>query len=190
MDSSPAVRVSAARDLIDFLDEFEPGTREKVLSTFPRDSLEIFESSPRTSWLPIEHDHWVVDGVCEVLGRDRAIQCWRASVADIVDKPLLRSFFSGMVRVFGRDPARVVGLLPKGWELVYRDFAKVRLVNEPGAPLRLAFEQIAPAVRRYPNYLHSWNGVCQGIGSLARDGCTVRFQASRDLTSAEAVFSW
>jgi hypothetical protein len=71
MHDSPSVRVSAARDLIAFLDRFEPGAKAAVLSRFPRESLEVFDSSPRTSWMPIEHHHWVVDGVCEVLGRER-----------------------------------------------------------------------------------------------------------------------
>src|SRR5689334_9237402 len=105
--------MSAARDLLDFSEKFQPGTRDQVLSLFPKATLDAFENTPRSSWFSIEHDHFLVDGVVTVLGRDRARQCWRDSVPDIVDKPLLRSFVSGMVRMFGREPARIVGLFPK-----------------------------------------------------------------------------
>ena len=74
---APATRVSAARDLLAFVDKFEPGARARVLDSFPAASREALETSPRTSWLPLEHDHFVVDGVIAVLGKERALACWR-----------------------------------------------------------------------------------------------------------------
>ena len=35
----------------------------------PKAMYDIIESSPRTSWLTLEQDSWVVNGLCEVLGR-------------------------------------------------------------------------------------------------------------------------
>jgi hypothetical protein len=187
---APATRVSAARDLIDFVEKFEPGAREKVLARFPRESREAFESTPRSSWLAIEHDHWVVDSVIAVLGRERALECWRDSVPDIIDKPLLRTFVSGMVRMFGRDPARIIGLFPKAWPLIYRDLSTLRLdTNAAGNPV-LLFEDIAPEVREYPNYFVSWEGVCWGFSHIARVNGQVRAELSRDKSVLAVHFAW
>lgn len=176
--------------MLDFVEKFEPGARAKVLSHFPKASLEALELAPRTSWLPVEHDHFVVDGVVAVLGKDRARKCWRDSVPDMVDKPLLRSFVSGMVRMFGREPARIVGLLPKAWPLVYRDMGTVTLdASTPGDPV-LRFSDIPRSVRAYPNYFVSWEGVCAGLAHIARVTGDATLVPAPDLSSAEVRFRW
>lgn len=191
MPRAPAVRVSAARDLLDFAERFEPGSRQKILDRFPITSREIFDASPRTSWLPIEHDHWVVDGLVNVLGRERAIHCWRDSVPDIVDKPLLRTFVGGMVRLFGRDPNRVFGLLPKAWPTIYQDFCTVRF--EPGKAPGTAsayFEDVASQVAMYPNYFASWQGIVWGMTYIAQVRGSVELVVAKDCKTAEIRITW
>jgi hypothetical protein len=190
MTRSPSVRVSAARDLLAFADKFQEGTSGQILQRFPPEALDALQTSPRSSWLSIEHDHFLVDGLIEVLGRERAIQCWRASMPDMIDKPLLRSFASGMMRLFGRDPTRVIGLLPKGWPLVFNDFCTVKMITGPGDRATLLLEGMAPQLRKYPNYFHSWDGICQGIGQIACPDGRVYFSVARDMSSAEAKFDW
>jgi len=176
--------------MLDFLERFEPGARARVLAGFPAASLEALESSPRTSWLPIEHDHWVVDGICQVLGVERAIQCWRDSVPDLVDKPLLRTFVSGMLRVIGGSPARRVGLLPRGWGLVYRDFCTLSVEDEGPEGVTLVFDDLAPELRTYPSYLHSFRGVCEGFAIVAQIPGTLAFRTLPGLRRAEARFAF
>jgi hypothetical protein len=139
---APAVRVSAAKDFLDFVEQFEPGARAEVLRRFPPESREAFELSPRSSWLALEHDHFVVDGVIAVLGKERALECWRDSVPEIVNKPLLRNFVAGMVRIFGREPARVLGLLPRAWLLIYRDLCTVSVRTDGPLAAIIRFEDI------------------------------------------------
>jgi hypothetical protein len=100
-----------------------------------------------------------VDGVVDMLGRERAIRCWRDSIPDIIDKPLLCNFASGMLRMFGRDPARVIGWFPKIWPVIYRDFGTLRAEGKKDRSVSLVFEDIAPAVAAYPNYIASWHGI-------------------------------
>jgi hypothetical protein len=180
--------VSAARDMLEFVDQFEPGARAKVLATFPEKSLEAYQSSPRTSWLPIEHDRYVVDGICEVFGTERAVQCWKASMPHMVDKPLLRTFVSGMIRIFGGDAARVVGVFPKGWSLVFSDFCDCRVETGPGERLAIILDDCAPQLRKYPNYFHSFNGIIQGFAQVCRFEGHVMFTVAKDFRRAEAVF--
>src|SRR4051812_11719362 len=118
----PAARVGAVKDLLDFVERFEPGMQAKVLATFPAETRELLESSPRMSWFSIEHDHFVADGLIAHLGKERAIECWRDSMTHLLERPLLRTFVSGMGRVLGNDPARLVSIVPKGWPLAFHDF--------------------------------------------------------------------
>ena len=95
-----------------------------------------------------------------------------------------------MLVVMGRDPAHVVGLLVKGWSLVYRDLCDPHLVlSAKGEPI-IQFLKIAPEVRKYQNYLSSWDAACQGFARLGQVRGSVIFTTALDLSSAEAKFSW
>jgi len=188
--SNPSIRASAVRDTLAFLDKFEPRAQARVLERVPAESREIIESTPGSSWISIEDDHWTVDAMVEIFGRERAIQCWRDSVADLVDRPLLRNFVSGMMRVLGRSPASVVRLFAKGWPLVYQDMCDPHLVATEDAQPTIRFAEIASAVQRYPNYLHCWHGACQGFALIAQVRGHVDFEVAPDRSWAEAKFFW
>jgi hypothetical protein len=183
------VRASAVRDTLAFLDKFEPGSRAKVMAGVPAASREVIETTPRSGWIAIEHDHHTIDGIIRLFGRTRAIQCWREALTALIERPLLGGFVKGMVDLFGRDPARVVALFPRAWPLVYRDVCSPRLHNDGRRPM-IRFESIAAEVRTHPNYLHSWNGACQGFAEIARVHGHVEFKVAPDCNVAEAIFSW
>jgi hypothetical protein len=187
---NPAVRASAVRDTLAFLDKFEPGSRLRVMQRVPAVSREIIETAPASSWISLEHDHWTVDAMVELFGVERAVRCWRDSVADLVDRPLLRNFVSGMVKVLGRSPTSVVRLFAKGWPLVYQDMCEPELIATPDGQPTIRFSKIAAEVRRYNNYLHSWNGACQGFAHVAKVKGSVRFEVAPDFSQAEAKFFW
>jgi hypothetical protein len=189
MPRSPAVRIAAARDMLSFLETFQSGARQAVLASIPLGSLDALEAGGRTGWLALEHDHWIVDGIVSVLGPDRAVQCWTASVADLVGTPLLRNFVSGMLRLFGKDQTRIIGVFPQAWSAVYQDFCEVELSESSPTYAVLAFNDIAPVLREYPNYFHAFRGVVQGFCALAgMSGVT--FLLASDSRSARAQFRW
>lgn len=188
--TSPAIRASAVRDTLAFLDRFEPCSQRRVLERVPATSREIIESTPGSSWISVEHDHWTIDAIIELFGVERAIQCWRDSVPSLIDRPLLKNFVSGTVALLGRSPTSAVRLLAKGWPLIYRDFCEAKLIATPDGQPTIRFENIAPAMRRYTNYLHSWHGACAGYAHVARVRGDVRFEVSPDLAWAEAKFFW
>lgn len=190
MAAKPAIRASVVRDTLAFLDEFEPGAQRRVMERVPAASRVVIERTPNSSWVPIEHDHWTVDAMIELFGTERAIQCWRDSMASLIDRPLLRNFLTGMIAVMGRSPTSVVRVFAKGWPLVYRDLCEPKLIATPDAQPTIRFENIAPEVRRYTNYLYSWQGGCQGFVHIARVQGDVQFEVAPDVSWAEAKFFW
>jgi hypothetical protein len=176
--------------MLAFVDKFERGARARVSQRMPPDVLEALATSPRTSWFEIERDHHLVDAICAEFGPARAVACWKASIPDLIDKPLLHGFVSGMLGLFGRDPSRVVSLLPKGWGLVFRDLCTLTLGTPDRTGINLAFHDVHPTLARYPNYFHSFDGICQGVLSVATPRGVVSFEVSNDRSSALARFSW
>lgn len=190
LETPPAVRASAARDSLAFLDKFHPGSRERVEASIPPESLAVIRETSRLSWIPLEHDHWIVDGIVSVFGRERAVRCWADSVTSQVDQPLLRTFVSGMLGIVGNDPGRVVALIPKGWSMIWRDMCTPRVALDAAGRPVLHLDNIEPRVRRYDNYLHSWHGACLGFARLTRLPVNVEFEIAADKSHATATFNF
>jgi hypothetical protein len=190
MSRTPSSRLSAARDILVFTDKFQPGTRERVLATLPDDARDALQGGSRMGWLPIKYDHWIIDGIVGVLGREQAIACWRASVLDMIERPLLRAFASGMRRVLGDDPVRIIGLLPRAWPLLFKDFCELELEVDHATQVTLLFNNLAPELREHPNYLACWTGVTQGLFEIARVPGQVAMTVDPDFKTARARCTW
>lgn len=190
MGASPAVRVASARDVLAFADKFAPGAQDAILRTFPPDALRAFHESSRLAWLPLEHHHWMVDGMVRHFGRERAIRCWSASVPVVVDKPLLRNFVSAMLRLVGREPPRVIDLLPRAWPLLYQDVCEVEAIHDDPHQSWVLFKNIAPQVHAYPNYFVSWTGLLHGLFQLADVSGEVQLDIAAAAREGRARMSW
>ena len=188
MDVQPAVRASAIRDSLEFLDKFEPGSRERVLAKVPEASRTVIAATSRSAWVGIEHDHHCVDAIVHLFGRARAIDYWSLTISELSDKPLLKSFVSGMLKWMPVEPRRVIAVMATGWPLVYRDMCKIELeVSAQGNPL-LQFRELPALVRRHHNYLLSWQGACTGFIKLAGLRASLSFRVAPDLSAAAAEF--
>lgn len=190
MSEEALVRAAAVHDALAFLDKFEPGAQARVLARVPPASRECLLQTARSAWVSLEHDHYTVDAIVELFGVTRAVQYWRATTTSMVERPLLKSFVSGMISVFGRDPGRVVAILPTGFLQVYRNVGEVSCDRSEEHQAVVRFEHVASAVRAHPNYFHSWHGTCLGVADLARIQIPVEFTVARDRGSAQARFHW
>jgi hypothetical protein len=188
MEMQPAVRASAVRDTLAFLEKFEPGSMARVLAKVPEASRAVIEGTARSGWVGVQHDHHTIDAIVDLFGRKRALEFWSEAISELSDKPLLKAFVGGMLRLVTRDSRRVMSIFATGWPLVYRDMCEIDVIDsEDGNPV-LRFRQIAAQVRRHRNYLLSWQGGCAGFAKLA--GLTVHtvFRAAADASSAEIEF--
>jgi hypothetical protein len=191
MPRSPAARTSAARDNLAYVDVYRPGTVAKIRAGIPGEVLEVIDGRAGSSWLEFEYDHWLMDGVMQQLGQEEAVRCWHQSIGHLIDKPLLRGFVQGGLRMFGARPGKILKLMPRGWTLAYRDFCvpSFELVAEGHAEIR--FTDIAPEAFESEGYLHCWHGICLGVFDLEKpEAGRVEFQFDRNTREALATFTW
>ena len=191
MERRPAARASAARDNLANADKFRPGSVDKIRATIPAESMQAIDETLGSSWLAYEHDHWLMDGTIEVLGVDDSVECWRRSIGYLIERPLLKSFVEGSLRLFGGRPGMLLKMIPKGWSLAYRDFCvpSYSLIQPHHAELR--FEQIAPQAFESPGYIHCWHGISLGLFDLERaETRRVFFQIDASSALAIATFKW
>jgi hypothetical protein len=150
-----------------YLDVFRPGSLERVRAAMPEASRAIVEESPRTSWVPIEHDRHLPRAIVEVLGEEAATEMWRAFVGSHVQSPLLRSLLDGATRLLGFSPGTLVWMVPKAWGQVYRDFCTPKVTERDDHHATLAFEDMAPEVLAEPAYLICFRAVILGFFDIA-----------------------
>lgn len=177
--------------MLSFADRRAPGTEAAVRALTPPETLRAIDGTPGVSWLPFEHDHWLMDGTLAVLGKDGAIRAWHGAMAQMLDRPVLRNFVQGALRLYFGDPGHLLQLFEKGWPLVYRDFCEPSF--RPVAPGRaeIRFERIAPEVFQSEGYLHCWHAVVLGVFDLADARDTrVEFEIDRERARAIARFHW
>jgi hypothetical protein len=191
MSRQPAARASAARDNVNFVEIYRPGALAEIREGIPPESLEAIDRKPGISWLEFEHDHWLMDRTLAVLGREEAVACWRRSIGHLIEKPLLRNFVDGSLRLFGAKPGKLIKMIPKGWALAYRDFCTptFELLSDHSAEIR--FENIAPEAFASEGYLHCWHAICLGVFDIEKpkDG-EVEFAIDRARSLATARFGW
>jgi hypothetical protein len=173
------------------IDRHRPGTRDAVRALVPPRALEQIDAAAGSSWLAVEHHHWLVDGTLAVLGVDQAVACWRAGMTDVLQRPLHKPFVDAAVRLFFGEPGRVLQLIPRGWGLAYRDFSTVSFHRLEALRAEVRFEDVAPEAFASPGYLHSWHAICQGIFDLERP---LEGRTTLDVDQARATavvgFTW
>ena len=189
MTFHPAVRASAVRDTLAFLDRFEPGARQRVLDRVPAAPRKVILETARSGWIGAEHDHYTIDAIVALFGTQRAIYFWCKTLAELSDKPLLKAFLGGMLKMMPLERTRVVMLLATGWQLVYRDMGALEVVTDAAGDPVLRFHDIPELVRRHRNYLHSWHGGCLGFVALSGLDAVLSFRVAPDTSSAEATFA-
>ncbi|MCP5058442.1 MAG: hypothetical protein GY937_17195 [bacterium] len=188
MSRSPAVRVSAALDMFELLETFEPGSRARVWARVPEPTRELIDSLWRTQWIPLEHDHYLPEAIVAEFGAERSRDLFRRAVPSIVEKPMLEPLIFGMLRVLGTRRARMLTVIPKGWGLVFRDLCEPRMGMCRDDEIEVIFDSIAPEVREYPTYLDMWEGVCLGLLDLACPGGSLDFERAPDRSRVIARF--
>jgi hypothetical protein len=187
----PAARASAARDNMNHVDVFRPGAVAEIRATIPEASLRAIDGTVGISWLDFEHDHWLMDGAMSVLGREAAVECWRASVALLVERPLLRNFVDGSRRLFGAKPGQLVKMIPKGWPLAYRDFCSPSFHRTDAAAAEVRFEDVAPQAFESQGYLYCWYAICLGVFDLEKPSSPESsFEIDRSRARAVVTLRW
>jgi hypothetical protein len=100
----------------------------------------------------------------------------------MIPSPLLRAFTEAALRLFGATPAKLVTMIPHGWESTYRDFCKLRIMESGQSGALLALDNIAPALLTHANYFLVFEGVFRGMILWARGeevGVKIEVDAAR-----------
>lgn len=106
----------------------EPAFAQPVLERLGTDFISRADKVSSTEWVPLGVDVALSQALFDVHGDAGSHRMSRDSILLSLEGPLLGPLARTALKMYGRDPTRILGLVPRGHNLVYRDagFATVR----------------------------------------------------------------
>lgn len=187
MQGPPEVRAGAAQDSFHFVEGVKPGA---IRSRMPAETLDLFDTLPRTAWIPIERDLEFLAAVRGAFGDDGMRDVLRRSISRHVESPLLSTVVSGAINVFGATPGGLLGVWPRVFGLIFRNFGDIRF-ERGEREARVVHERCVPGVFTNELYPRSWEAFLLGAFDVARTPSgRVRWSASPAARTLTFDLTW
>lgn len=118
-----------------------------VRAAIPAEVLERIDHGPKTAFLPLELDVFIVDAVGDVAGFESLDRWARESMRASTRGPLIRPLVDGARRVFGLTVNRMVRhMLPRTFVHLYRDSGHFEVVDETEDSMTLVYRDVPPVI--------------------------------------------
>lgn len=142
MRGYPAVRAAHSKHTIGRIKRLDGAASTEILRRIESARALVRQAGP-LEWLPAEHQVHIADSIADVLSVPLAKHFWRDLLLDSFDRPLVRPFAAGAVRVYDHDPASFVRMAPLVWKAVLRHCGEADVLpEENGAYVR--FHDLPP----------------------------------------------
>jgi hypothetical protein len=150
--AQPVVRGFLCKMMLESIRKLAAEQQHKVFALIPESVIALIESSPKLGWVPHEDSLKVLDALHRVLGDPHFRRYLSRLAEEMMDYPMLHSFFDGAIRLFGLTPQALLKWSPYAWEQVFRDSGV--LVYRPlresasGGKIEMELEKCPPALLR------------------------------------------
>lgn len=157
------VRGGPVSDTVAFLDVYQTGLLARVEAQIGRETLKSITSHGRMSWIPLEDDVVLVEGIAAVLGAAELVRFFRSSIAHHFQGKLLRTLISGAERLFGLTPHVLVKLVPRAWPMVYKNLGEPTIERRTDTLAVVHVTEAHPILLDSADYLRTWQGIFEGV---------------------------
>lgn len=187
----PVYRGAQLRSRMKALRAAEPPFSRPVLERLGTEFVARADKVSSTEWVPLDVDVALSRAIFDVHGDAGSQRTSRESIVLSLHGPLLGTLARTALNLYGRDPARLFGLVPRGHNLIYRDagFATVR--TRAGAQESTIKFVDVPAMFFTPGYIAGIAGGLEGIFSFAQiPGAVEVTEVDPERQKIELVGQW
>jgi len=147
--------------------DFGPDTEQKILGLISPATLKRISDAAPDDWLAMELDVEVTEAVARVCG-DGGVRAWgREALRKSLDGPVLGPILRSTLQLFGRNPGRLLSLLPRGFELYFRGAGTWDRVGRSSNELVLRWEDVPEVVAQSRPTLEGYAGAFEVFPELA-----------------------
>jgi hypothetical protein len=125
----PSVRARYMQTFARHVDRLPAEDREAIRSAIPAATWTAIESAGLLGWLPVQMNIDCTRAVANRLGPERTHQFFRELVLAATDSPLLRGFVQAVLRVAVPDAGLYLPWVARGFELVFRDAGRWKVLE-------------------------------------------------------------
>jgi hypothetical protein len=130
-------------------------------------SLQAIEQAARVAWLPVELDIEVTEAVAAEAGEE-GLRAWaRQAMIENLGGPLLGSFLQAALRLFGRNPHRIIKKGSSAFESVMRGCGQIHVEDPHDHSFRVVLGRVPGVLLRSPVYLRGIAGSLEAVLSVA-----------------------
>ncbi len=183
----PAIRTSAVRNFLAFLDDYSPGLQEEVRSALPGDVVCRIDTGKSLSWLALPMKSSVITALWQAAGPKKALDAVADFIGLFVRSPFLSAYFE---KPGATIPARLHAAA-LGWSLMYRDVCSVNLVSTGDTSAHLRLTNLAPDLFDSQEHLCTFAAVFLGLVRPTDSHGEVRiFNVDPERGSVDYAVSW
>lgn len=157
------MRASQMLQNITSLKQFGPDVEAKIIAALPPRVIPAMQSEMKTAWLPLDLDAELTEAVHRVLGT-KGVRKWASdALAGSTAGPLLKPMLDGGLRIFGVKPKRIFGLIPRGFDLIYKHCGKMEVKSDSPTSLRIVHTSAPYEMTHFRSYLEGMAGAFDGL---------------------------
>lgn len=116
--------------------------------------IATIEEASSLAWIPIETNVALTEAVCELLPLERREHFFRRLILDSLETPLFATFVKSSVRLLGLDPASLVRVIGRVFNIMFRDAGTWRVHGRRSNEVILSVEGLPEACTQ-PFWLES-----------------------------------
>jgi len=174
--AEPEMRAAQTQSLLHVIATLPRADREAVHLAAGAEAFETAASALPITWLPMGLHMRISDAVRDTIGSERAVLLWRDVMTGSFDRPILRTFISMMVNVFGSDPASFLRRAPHIYAQLTRNIGTIAFTPLADGEGRVTLRGFPSRAFRFICYVEGLHGcidafypLCRTIGSTTVD---------------------
>lgn len=162
------IRAGQAQANLKAVSLLKPLARGRVERHLSPESVSLIRESNRFTWIPVIHDVEVTEAVHEETGELGLMEWAKDGFLSAMKGPVLGAMFSGVVRLFGVQPAGMFKLAPLAWRAAYRNCGELTVEETPSGGLRATLGNLPLRVAQSRPYMLGVVGVFDAVLELNR----------------------
>ncbi len=186
----PCVRAQTVRDTLGAAERFEPGLHDRILLSMPDEARRAVMKTPSLGWIAIRHDRYVARGLVDGLGDERLHRFFSRYVPQQVHSSRLRGLVAAGKRMLGANPGSLVWATERLWDLVFRDFGVVHVLDIRSDWAALELRQLHPNVLDEPAYLKTFEAIFDGYFAVVDTPGTLDYSVDHEAKTIRAHWRW
>lgn len=125
MPTTHEIRAAQSKALLAAVRDQPAGVRDDILARFPREDVEWLDGSLGLGWAAMELHMRLSDAIREVVGPDRNVEIWRATMGAVFAGPVLRGFVDLTTGLFGLSPIALLRRAETVYEHITRQLGRL-----------------------------------------------------------------